>query len=124
MTRRMNEPTTDFGQELRKLRCQGEIKYTQAQLADLAGIKAGYISQLETGKKNPTVRVIHKLSPHLGVPSNHLLRIIGMVEMNLAGTFANNRDQVRDNMPNLTEQQIEELADYLTYLDFKASALK
>lgn len=122
----MNDPTTDFGRELRKLRCQGKIKYTQAQLADLTGITASYISQLESGekKKIPKVSVIRELSRHLGVPSNHLLRTIGMVEMDLAGTFANNRDQVRDNMPNLTEKQVEEFADYLTYLAFKESALK
>ena len=124
MTRRMNEPISDFGRELRRLRREGEIKYTQAQLAALAGIKASYVSQLETGEKNPTVRVIHRLSPHLGVTPNHLLKTIGMVEMDLPGTFANNRDQVRDNMPDLTQQQVEELADYLTYLEFKASVLK
>jgi len=124
MTRRMNEPTTPFGRELRRLRREGEFKYTQAKLADLAGITASYVSQLETGDKDPTVSVIHKLSPHLGVTSNHLLKTIDMVEMNLAGTFANNRDQVRSRIPGLTEQQIEEFADYMTYLDFKASVLK
>ena len=122
----MNEPTSDFGRELRRLRLEGEIKYTQAELADLAGIKAGYISQLESGKKKkkPTVRVIRELSRHLGVPSNHLLRTIGMVEMDLAGTLADNLGQVRDKIPGLTQQQVEELADYLTYLAFKESALK
>ena len=124
MTRRMNEPTTDFGRELRRLRREGEFKYTQAKLADLAGITASYISQLETGDKDPTVSVIHKLSPHLGVKPNHLLKLICMVEMDLAGTFANNREQVKYKIPGLTEQQIEELADYLTYLEFKASVLK
>ena len=120
----MNEPTNDFGRELRRLRREREFKYTQVQLAALAGITASYVSQLETGDKDPTVSVIHKLSPHLGVPSNHLLRIIGMVEMDLAGTFANNRVQVKYKIPGLTEQQVEELADYLTYLEFKASVLK
>lgn len=120
----MKEPTNEFGQELRRLRREGTIKYSQAKLANLAGIKASYVSQLETGKRNPTPRVIHKLSGHLGVTSNHLLAKVGMVEMDLASTFASNRDQVREKMPDLTQQQLEELASYLTFLDFKASVLE
>ena len=120
----MKEPTSEFGQELRRLRREGMIKYSQANLANLAGIKASYVSQLETGKKNPTPRVIHRLSHHLGVTPNHLLAKIGMVEMDLASTFASNRDQVREKMPDLTQQQLEDLTNYLTYLDFKAIALE
>jgi transcriptional regulator with XRE-family HTH domain len=120
----MKEPKTDFGQELRKLRLEGKIRYTQAQLASLAGVRASYISQLEIGKKKPTPRVIRKLSPHLGVTTNHLLSKLGMVEMDLAGTFASNRDQVRHKMPDLPEDQLEEIANYLTYLDFKSLVLE
>lgn len=120
----MKKPTSEFGQELKRLRREGTIKYSQAGLANLAGVKASYISQLETGKKNPTTRVIHKLSRHLGVTPNHLLAKVGMVEMDLASTFTSNQNQVRDKMPDLTQQQLEELANYLTYLDFKAVALE
>ena len=57
----MDEKENAFGKELRKLRREGSIKYTQNELAKLAGVTASYISQLETGEKRPTLKVIHKL---------------------------------------------------------------
>jgi len=123
----MNEKTKKaFGEELKRLRCGSDrsIRYTQKQLADLAGVTDVYISLLETGKKNPTQSIIHKLSPHLAVNSNHLLKIIGMVEMDFAQTYLANHEKVKDQMPNLTTDQIEEMANYLTYLDFKEAVLK
>lgn len=120
----MKEPTTEFGRELRKLRLEGKIRYTQSQLAKLAGVTASYISQLETQDKIPSPPVIRRLSTHLGVTTNHLLSKLGMVEMDLAVTFASNRDQVRRKMPDLPEDQLEEIANYLTYLDFKSLVLE
>ena len=120
----MKEPKNDFGRELRRLRCEGTIKYSQAQLASLTGLSACYISQLETGEKEPTVRVIRKLAPHLGVKPNHFLQIIGMAEMDFVGTLSYNLDQVKRQMPDLPEDQLEEIANYLTYLDFKSSVLE
>jgi transcriptional regulator with XRE-family HTH domain len=120
----MKEPKTDFGRELRKLRLEGKIKYTQSQLANLANVTASYISQLETEDKIPSPPVIRSLSAHLGVLPNHLFAKCGRVEMDLAATLANNRNQASRKMPHLTEDQLEELANYLTYLDFKADALK
>ena len=117
----MKEPRTEFGRELRRLRREGPIKYSQSQLAKLSGVTTSHISQLETGERTRTPRVIRRLSPHLGVKPNQLLMKLGMVEMDLAGTLANNRDQVKRKMPNLPEEQLEELASYLTYLHFKAS---
>lgn len=117
----MKEPRTEFGRELRRLRREGPIEYSQSQLAKLSGVTTSYISQLETGERTPTPRVIRRLSPHLGVNPNHLFMKLGMVEMDLAGTLAGNRDQVKQKMPHLPEEQLEELASYLTYLHFKAS---
>lgn len=120
----MKEPRNDFGRELRRLRLEGTIKYSQTGLAKLTGIAACYISQLETGYKEPTVRVIRKLSPHLGVKANHLLQLIGIVEMDFASTLAYNLDQVKCQMPDLPKDQLEEIANYLTYLDFKSSIVE
>ncbi|MQY56264.1 MAG: helix-turn-helix domain-containing protein [Dehalococcoidia bacterium] len=119
----MKEPKSEFGRELRKLRLEGKIRYSQSQLAKLADVTASYISQLETQERIPKPRVIRRLSIHLGVTPNHLFSKCGMVEMDLASTLANNRDEVRRKMPDLPEEQLEELASYLTYLEFKASAL-
>ncbi len=114
----------DFADELKKLRTQGEIRYSQSQLAELAGVTASYISHLENRLKNPTPAVIRKLSRHLAVSPNHLLRKLGMVEMDLAGTIASNFKYANQVNPGLSTEQLEELANYLTYLDFKAKALK
>ncbi|MGD1118059.1 MAG: helix-turn-helix transcriptional regulator [Dehalococcoidales bacterium] len=117
----MKEPVNNFGRELRRLRREGTIKYSLAKLASLSGVSACYISKLETGDRKPTVSVIRKLSSHLGKKPNHLLQILGMTEMDFAATFANNLNQVKQQMSDLPEDQIEEIADYLTYLEFKAS---
>jgi len=118
----MKEPQTEFGLELRKLRRE-ELKWTQARLSECAGISAAYVSQLETGDKPPTLHIIRTLSGCLGVLPNRLFRTINMVEMDLASTLASHRDQVRATLPDLPDQETEELANYLTYLEFKASAL-
>lgn len=118
----MREPRNEFGRELRKLR-RGR-GFSQARLAELAGVTASYLSQLETGERHPTPGVIRRLSPHLEVSPNYLLARIGMVEMDLAGTLAGNREYVGRLAPGLTREQAEEMANYLTYLDFKQEALK
>lgn len=78
----VSEPQTQFGRELRKLRL--DAGYSQARLAESVNTATSYISQLETGKRMPTLRVIRRLSPFLGVTPSYLLGKVGMVEMNLA----------------------------------------
>ena len=117
----MSERPTTFAEELRKLRM--DEGYTQAQLAKHAGITAAYVSQLETGKRRPNQRVIRKLSSALQVHPNRLFKTIHMVEMDLASTLATRRDAVRAILPTLPSEQLEELANYLTYLEFKIFAL-
>ena len=119
----MKEPVSEFGRELRRLRHLPQNKYSQRDLAVLANVQTSYISELETGKRKPTIRTIRKLSPHLGVSANKLLKTIGLAEMDLAGTFAENRRRIHQDMPQLTEMQSEEIASYLTFLDFKSNVL-
>jgi len=118
----MKKPRNAFGDELRSLRQKNG--YSQSKLAKLSGITAGYISQLETGAKLPTPRVIRLLSGPLDIPSNRLLSKIGMIEMDFAKTFKNNCEQLQNNCPSLLPGQIEEIANYLTYLEFKTSIIK
>ena len=82
----MSEPQAEFGRELRKLRL--DARYSQARLAELVNTSTSYVSQLETGKRMPTPRIIRRLSPFLGVTPNYMLRKIGMVEMNLADALS------------------------------------
>lgn len=108
-----------FGQDLKKLR--KEAGYTQQQLSKLAGISAAYISQLETGLKQPTDRVIIKLSGPLDVPENRLFIKIGKVKMDLAATLATSRKEAPKIFTSLSDEQWEELLTYLAYIKIKAS---
>jgi len=115
----MTEKRNLFGQELRKLR--KEAIYTQDQLAKLAGISASYISQLETGEKKPTDRVITKLSGALDIPENRLFIKIGKLKMDLAATLAMGRKEAPEILTSLSDAQWEELLTYLAYIKVKAS---
>ena len=110
-----------FGEELRKRR--KEAKYTQDHLAKLAGISAAYISQLETGKKKPTDRVITKLSDALNIEENQLLILVGKIKMDLAGALAIRQDEASELLTNLSGEEWDELRTYLAYIKVKASIL-
>jgi len=56
---------------LRELRDSRDL--TQARLAELSGVSQTYISELELGKKQPTVLILRKLAKALGVPPSRLL---------------------------------------------------
>lgn len=115
----MIEKENPFGQELRRLRKQAE--YTQKRLAKLAGISSAYISQLETGDKYPTDKVITKLSGPLDVTENHLLITVGKMKMDLAGTLATERKEVPKVIRSLSDEELEELLTYLAYIKVKSS---
>jgi len=117
----MTEKQNLFGQELWKLR--KEARYTQDQLAKLAEISPSYISQLENGKKDPTDRVITKLSDALNIEENRLLIKVGKLKMNLAGTLAIGRNDAPELLTNLSDEEWEELLTYLAYMKVKASIL-
>ena len=115
----MTEKQNLFGQELRKLR--KEAKYRQVQLAKLAGISGTYVSQLETGKKKPSDRVITKLTSALDIPENRLFIKIGKLKMDLAATLAIGRKEAPAIITSLSDEQWEELLTYLAYIKVKAS---
>ena len=48
------------GEKIREIRIQK--KYTQRKLAELCGISNTYISDLETGRPNPSLKTLVKLS--------------------------------------------------------------
>lgn len=50
-----------------------ELKLTQAQLADKAGVTQGAISMIELGKRVPSLDVIIKIASALGCTVNDLL---------------------------------------------------
>ncbi len=110
-----------FGEELKKLR--KEASYTQNRLAKIASISGAYISQLETGKKKPTDRVIVKLSRALDIPENRLFIRTGKLKMDFAKTLAIGRDEAPELITTLTDEQWEELVKYLAYIKVKSTFL-
>jgi transcriptional regulator with XRE-family HTH domain len=60
-----------LGQNVRKLR---EAKgWSQEDYADRAGIHRTYVSDIERGKRNPTVTVVEKLAAPFGVSPSQLI---------------------------------------------------
>ncbi len=64
--------TQKFGQKVRKLRKQKGL--TQEKLAELARIDYSYLNLIENGKRNPSLKVMTKLSRNLDVRLEDLLR--------------------------------------------------
>ncbi|WP_420452569.1 helix-turn-helix domain-containing protein [Ilumatobacter sp.] len=62
----------DFIKSQRKLAAM-----SQRELAKLADLSDAYLSQLERGLHQPSVRVLHGLSDALNVPTERLLRFLG-----------------------------------------------
>lgn len=60
-----------FGQNVRKARTAKGM--TQEQLAFEVGMERSYISDLERGRRNPTVRALGKLAEALGVEPGALV---------------------------------------------------
>ena len=62
---------TRLGQNVRQLR---EAKgWSQEDYADRAGIHRTYVSDIERGRRNPTITVVERLAQPLGVTPGSLL---------------------------------------------------
>ena len=48
-------------------RIRKELGYTQEQLAERSGLSQQYLSDLERGKRNPTVVTVYEIAQALGV---------------------------------------------------------
>lgn len=60
-----------LGRNVRKLR---EAKgWSQEDYADRAGIHRTYVSDIERGRRNPTINVVERLAEPLGVSAGDLL---------------------------------------------------
>lgn len=66
----------DIRQRLgRNVRALRDAKgWSQEDYADRAGIHRTYVSDIERGRRNPTITVVEKLAAPLGVPAGELLR--------------------------------------------------
>jgi len=62
---------TRLGKTVRRLR--EEKGWSQEDYADRAGIHRTYVSDIERGRRNPTITVVEKLAKPLGVKPGRLL---------------------------------------------------
>ena len=60
-----------FGANVKRLR--KEAGHTQEALADLTGLARSYMSDVERGVRNPTLRIVERIAATLGVPASQLL---------------------------------------------------
>lgn len=63
----------ELGQRLRALRLLRRL--SQERLAELAGLSPRYVSQLETGRGNISIRRLFELTQALGVPVQEVVRL-------------------------------------------------
>jgi transcriptional regulator with XRE-family HTH domain len=60
------------GQNVRRIRTKKGL--TQEQFSDLSGFSQQYLSDLERGRRNPTLVTVYELASALGVSHLDLLR--------------------------------------------------
>jgi transcriptional regulator with XRE-family HTH domain len=72
------DPAIVFGQVLRQLRKEAGL--TQEQLGFNAHVERKFVSLIELGHNQPTIRVLFKLATGLGTSPSH---IISLVEQSL-----------------------------------------
>jgi transcriptional regulator with XRE-family HTH domain len=69
-----------FGEFIRSQRKLAAL--SQRELAKLADLSDAYLSQLERGLHEPSVRVLNGLSEALNVPTDRLMRFLGRQDLN------------------------------------------
>lgn len=65
------DPCILFGQKLKEIRVM--VKISQEELAGLANLDRTYISSVERGKRNISIRNIFKLANALNIPPYQLI---------------------------------------------------
>ena len=68
----MNDLAKKLGENMKKIRLTK--KMTQGDICRKLGLDRAYVSNVENGKKNPTLLTITKLAKALGVSVDELLK--------------------------------------------------
>lgn len=68
----MDKISEQLGKNMKRIRAKK--KMSQGDIAHALEVDRGYISNIENGKKNPTLATIQKLANALGVSANELLK--------------------------------------------------
>jgi len=83
MIGKFNDLLVIFGENLKKIR--NERNFSQEELAYKAELDRTYISGLECGKRNPTLKIIVKLANALNMPPSELLNNLHSIARSLCG---------------------------------------
>lgn len=105
-----------FAEELKKLRKQKNL--TQSALAAVLGVSAASVAMWETAKREPDMRMLVRIANYLGVTTDRLLgNVPPAAEDPVPGlSFA-----LWGESAELTEQQKQDVLDYLRYKKQTAS---
>ena len=68
----MDKISEQLGRNMKRIR--SKKKMSQGDIARALEVDRGYISNIENGKKNPTLATIQKLANALGVSADELLK--------------------------------------------------
>ena len=68
----MDKISEQLGRNMKRIR--SKKKMSQGDIARALEVDRGYISNIENGKKNPTIATIQKLANALGVSADELLK--------------------------------------------------
>ncbi|KKR53519.1 MAG: hypothetical protein UT90_C0007G0001 [Parcubacteria group bacterium GW2011_GWA1_40_21] len=68
----MDKISEQLGKNMKRIRVKK--KMSQGDIARALEVDRGYISNIENGKKNPTLATIQKLANALGVSADELLK--------------------------------------------------
>ena len=68
----MDKISAKLGQNMKRIRTKK--KMSQGDIARALGVDRGYISNIENGKKNPTLATIQKLADALKISADELLK--------------------------------------------------
>ncbi len=68
----MDKISAQLGQNMKRIRIKK--KMSQGDIARALDADRGYISNIENGKKNPTIATVAKIANALGVSADELLK--------------------------------------------------
>ena len=68
----MDQISAKLGDNIKRIRTRK--KMSQGDIARALDVDRGYISNIENGKKNPTLATIKKLADALGISAGELLK--------------------------------------------------
>ncbi|MCR4279462.1 MAG: helix-turn-helix domain-containing protein [Candidatus Zambryskibacteria bacterium] len=68
----MDKISAQFGKNMKRIRAKKEM--SQGDIARALEVDRGYISNIENGKKNPTLATAAKIANALGVSPDELLK--------------------------------------------------